>query len=196
MWSRPTVTRTLAYRRESSVTELDQTAIALVSQGKGILAADETVSTLTKRFDMLAIESTPTSRRDYRELMITTAGAAEYISGVILYDETIRQPTRPVCRSSRSAPTRDHPRHQGRQGRQATGRFPGESITEGLDGLRERLDEYAALGARFAKWRAVFTDRRGHARRTAASRRTPHALARYAALCQERASCRSSSRRC
>jgi fructose-bisphosphate aldolase class I len=156
-----------------------------VRQGKGILAADETVGTLTKRFDALQIASTATSRRDYREMLLTTPGVAELISGVIMYDETIRQQS--VTGPSLTALCRQLgiiPGIKVDLGAKPLAGRDGENITEGLDGLRERLTEYRGLGARFAKWRAVFV----------VSETLPSvgcitanadALARYAALCQE-----------
>jgi fructose-bisphosphate aldolase class I len=131
-------------------------ARALVADGKGILAADETVGTLTKRFEQLKIPSSPESRRDYRELLFTTPGSAAFISGVIMYDETIRQQTSSGKRMPESL------LEQGiiagikvDTGAKPLAGCPDETITEGLDGLRERLQDYHALGARFAKWRAV-----------------------------------------
>jgi len=164
---------------------LADTAQALVSNGKGILAADETVPTLTKRFDAHKIESTPDSRRTYREMFFTTPGIGEFISGVILQDETIHQ------KSSQRVAMADVLSQQGilpgikvDNGAKPLAGSSEEKITEGLDGLRERLKEYYKLGARFAKWRAVIT----------VSDLLPsincihvnaNALARYAALCQE-----------
>ena len=136
--------------------ELHDTARALVAEGKGILAADESGGTIKKRFDTIGVESTEENRRGYRDLLFTTPGAEEFISGVILYDETIRQ------RSADGTPFTKVLERQGivpgikvDEGAKALIGFPGEKITEGLDGLRERLPEYRALGARFAKWRAV-----------------------------------------
>lgn len=167
------------------VTDLAKTAAALVSPGKGILAADETVSTLTKRFDALGIPSTPSSRRDYRELLLTTPGAGEFISGAILQDETIHQ------HGSAGAPFAAIASQLGilpgikvDAGTRPLAGHAGEQVTEGLDGLRERLVEYRGLGACFAKWRAVFSvgDALPSAGCVAAN---AEALARYAALCQE-----------
>jgi fructose-bisphosphate aldolase class I len=167
-------------------TELESTARALVAGGKGILAADETPGTLTRRLNALQIDSTPESRRDYRELFFTTSGIAEFISGVILQDETIRQ------RSSKGTPLADVLAQQGilpgikvDNGAKPLAGAPGENITEGLDGLRERLAEYRSMGARFAKWRAVIavSDTLPSA---ACVNANAHALARYAALCQEK----------
>jgi len=133
-----------------------ETARALVADGKGLLAADETPATLTKRFDALEIESTPDSRREYREMFFTTPGASEFISGVILQDETIRQT------GSMGTPLAELLARQGvipgikvDNGAKPLAGSPGELVTEGLDGLRRRLETYRQIGARFAKWRAV-----------------------------------------
>jgi fructose-bisphosphate aldolase class I len=165
--------------------ELEETAAALVARGKGILAADETVPTLTKRFDALKIESTPESRRDYRQMLLTTPGAGEFISGVILYDETIRQQGSGGSRlASVCSELGMLPGIKVDRGAKPLAGFGGERVTEGLDGLRERLAEYRELGARFAKWRAVFDvgDALPSSGCVAAN---AHALSRYAALCQE-----------
>jgi fructose-bisphosphate aldolase class I len=176
---------TSARNRFESVVDLAQTAAALVADGKGILAADESVPTITKRFDALRIASTATARRDYRELLLTAPGAAQFLSGVILHDETIRQQT------AAGVPIVTLAERQGiipgikvDAGTRALAMHPGEVITEGLDGLRERFAEYRRLGARFAKWRAVF---HVSAALPSAGCITAHAdaLARYAALCQE-----------
>ena len=165
--------------------DLEQTARALVSRGKGILAADETVPTVTKRFDALGISSTPSSRRDYRTLLITAPGAAEFLSGVIFYDETIRQqdadgtPLVKVCVRSGILPG-----IKVDLGAKSLAGSPEEKVTEGLDGLRERLKEYREMGARFAKWRAVITVSDVFPS-DACVAANAHALARYAALCQE-----------
>ena len=165
--------------------DLETTARSIVAEGKGILAADETPGTLTKRLTANGIESTPDSRRAYREMFFTTPGVAEYISGVILQDETIRQ------RSSNGTPLTDLLAEQGiipgikvDTGAKPLAGFPGEHITEGLDGLRGRLEEYRAMGARFAKWRAVIevSDTRPSATCVQVN---AHALARYAVICQE-----------
>ena len=165
--------------------DLHETARAIVADHKGILAADESTGTIKKRFDSIDVESTEENRRFYRQLLFTAPGMEEYIGGVILYDETIRQsaddgtPFPEVLAAKGVIPgikvdTGAHD-HAG---------FPGEKVTEGLDGLRGRLEEYRGLGARFAKWRAVITIGDGiptdYCLRTNA-----HALARYAALCQE-----------
>jgi fructose-bisphosphate aldolase, class I len=169
----------------NTIRHLAQTAAALVSPGKGILAADETVSTLTKRFDALEILSTASSRRDYREMLLTSPGAADFISGVILHDETIRQQsaTGPLlvdtCRRLGILPG-----IKVDAGAKALAGRPGEHVTEGLDGLRERLAEYRGLGARFAKWRAVIAVSEMLPSRGCVAANA-EALARYAALCQE-----------
>jgi fructose-bisphosphate aldolase class I len=164
---------------------LYETALALVADAKGILAADETVPTLTKRLAAHAIESTADSRRAYREMFFATPGISEWISGVILQDETIRQV------DSTGTPMAELLSHQGimpgikvDKGALPLAGSPGEKVTEGLDGLRHRLEEYRTLGARFAKWRAVITISATHPSR-ACVLVNAHALARYAALCQE-----------
>jgi fructose-bisphosphate aldolase class I len=168
-----------------TTTDLEITAQSIVANGKGILAADETPGTLTKRLTALGIESTPDNRRAYREMFFTTPGVAEYISGVILQDETIRQ------RSARGKPLADLLTDQGvipgikvDHGAKPLAARPGEHITEGLDGLRARLEEYRAMGARFAKWRAVIEVSDTLPSATCV-RVNAHALARYAAICQE-----------
>jgi fructose-bisphosphate aldolase class I len=164
---------------------LEEIAKALVADGKGILAADETVGTLTKRFDQLRIPSTPESRRDYRELLFTTPGSDAFISGVIMYDETIRQ------QASNGKPLVEGLIEQGiipgikvDTGAKPLAGCQDETVTEGLDGLRERLQDYHALGARFAKWRAVIRISDQLPSQTCISVNA-HALGRYAALCQE-----------
>jgi fructose-bisphosphate aldolase class I len=132
--------------------ELESIARAMVAKGRGILAADESTSTIKKRFDSIKIESTEEARRSYREMLFTAPGVAEYISGVIMYDETLRQKTRS------GVPFPEHLAQQGivpgikvDTGAKPLAGFPGETITEGLDGLRERLAEYHKLGARFGE---------------------------------------------
>jgi len=165
--------------------ELMRVASAMVARGKGILAADESGGTIKRRFDSIKLESTEEHRRSYREMLFTAPGAAESVSGVILYDETIRQKTRDGT---------PFPQYLAKQGilpgikvdlgAKPLAGFSGETITEGLDGLRERLSEYRGLGARFAKWRAVIDIADGIPSAFAV-KANAHALARYAALCQE-----------
>jgi fructose-bisphosphate aldolase class I len=166
-------------------TSLEATANALVADGKGLLAADETPGTLTRRLAALNIESTADSRRTYREMFFSTPGAEEFISGVILQDETIRQT------GSKGTPLADLLADRGiipgikvDNGAKPLAGAPGERITEGLDGLRERLEEYRKAGALFAKWRAVIAIGEGLPSTTCVHANA-HALARYAALCQE-----------
>jgi len=165
--------------------ELASVARSLVPAGKGILAADESTGSIKRRFDSIGVASTMESRRAYRELLFTTPGAEEHISGVILFDETLRQSTRdgtpfPQLLASKGI----IPGIKVDTGAKALPFFPGETVTEGLDGLRERLGEYRTLGARFAKWRAVVDVGEGIPTATAIEANS-HALARYAALCQE-----------
>ena len=165
--------------------ELAATARAMVGKHRGILAADESTSTITKRFASIKLESTEENRRAYREMLFTTPGAGEFISGVILYDETIHQKTKdgvpfPAYLSERGM----IPGIKVDTGAKPLAGFPGETITEGLDGLRERLAEYYKLGARFAKWRGVI-DIGAHMPTPYAIDANAAALARYAALCQE-----------
>ena len=147
-------------------TELHETARALVAEGKGILAADESDGTIKKRFDTIGVESTEENRRAYRNLLFTTPGAEEYISGVILFDETIRQKADdgtpfPELLASKGV----IPGIKVDQGAKPLAHAEGETVTEGLDGLRERLEEYRELGARFAKWRATYSISRHAAER-------------------------------
>ncbi|MDX2257550.1 MAG: class I fructose-bisphosphate aldolase [Hyphomicrobiaceae bacterium] len=165
---------------------LEDIARAMVAPGKGILAADESSGTIKKRFDSIGVASTADSRRDYREMLFRSKEAmTSYISGVILYDETLRQSAKDgtslvdLIKASGSIPG-----IKVDAGAKPLALFPGEQITEGLDGLRERLAEYHALGARFAKWRAVLTIGPGMPSWNCESANA-HALARYAALCQE-----------
>jgi fructose-bisphosphate aldolase class I len=168
-----------------NTTELAATAHAMVAKHRGLLAADESTSTILKRFNSIKLESTAETRRAYREMLFTTPGAGEFISGVILYDETLRQKTKD------GVPFPTYLSKQGMipgikvdTGAKPLAGFPGETITEGLDGLRERLAEYYKIGARFAKWRAVIDIGSGIPSRYAISANA-EALARYAALCQE-----------
>ena len=165
--------------------ELAKIAQAMVVKNKGILAADESSSTIKKRFDSIKLESTEEHRRSYREMLFTAPGAADYISGVILYDETIRQKAKdgtpfPELLTKKGI----IPGIKVDTGAKPLAGFKGETITEGLDGLRERLVEYHKLGARFAKWRAVIDIADGIPTPFAIEANA-HALARYAALCQE-----------
>ena len=165
---------------------LEDIAIALVAAGKGILAADESSGTIKKRFDTIHLASTEDTRRDYREMLFRSDEAMKnYISGVILYDETIRQKAKdgtPLVEIIRRAGS--IPGIKVDAGAKPLAGFEGETITEGLDGLRERLNEYYALGARFAKWRAVISISDGLPS-WGAVKQNAQALARYAALCQE-----------
>ena len=165
--------------------DLEAVAGQMAAAGKGILAADESSGTIKKRFDKISLESTADSRRAYRELLLTTPEMAKSISGVIFYDETLRQKT------SSGVPFSAYLQQLGvvpgikvDMGAKPLAGFPDETITEGLDGLRERLIEYYTLGARFAKWRAVIDIGAGIPT-SYAIQANAHALARYAALCQE-----------
>jgi len=167
-------------------TSLEETARALVAPGKGILAADESSGTIKKRFDSIGVDSTEETRRAYRDLLFTTEGAEDFISGVILYDETIRQSADdgtpfPALLESKGV----IPGIKVDLGAKDLAHAPGEKITEGLDGLRERFAEYHELGARFAKWRAVITIKGDHVPSEYCLWTNAHALARYAALAQE-----------
>ncbi len=164
---------------------LESTARAMVARGKGILAIDESFGTIEKRFKGVGVESTEENRRDYRGMLLTAPGLGDHISGAILFDETLRQSTEdgtPFVKVMEDAGVL--PGIKVDKGAKPLAGFPGEKVTEGLDGLRDRLNEYVELGAKFAKWRAVI----------AISEEMPtgacidanaHALARYAALCQE-----------
>jgi fructose-bisphosphate aldolase class I len=178
-------------RLAMNLAELNKVAEAMVAPGRGILAADESSGTIKKRFDAIGVESTADNRRDYRELLFRSSEAmAKCISGVILYDETIRQNARdgtPLVKLIEKAGV--IPGIKVDKGTKPLPFSPGETITEGLDGLRERLVEYRGLGARFAKWRAVIdigAKESGEAIPSYAAIMTnAHALARYAALCQD-----------
>src|SRR5947208_14489801 len=169
-----------------NLAELNKVAQAMVAPGRGILAADESSGTIRKRFDAIGVESTADNRRDYRELLFRSSEAmSKYISGVILYDETIRQNAKdgtPLVKVIENVGS--IPGIKVDKGTKPLPFAPGELITEGLDGLRERLVEYRGLGAKFAKWRAVIDIRAGIPSYTAI-KANAHALARYAALCQE-----------
>lgn len=164
---------------------LEATAQAMVARGKGILAIDESFPSIKKRFDSIGVESTEETRRAYRELLITTPGGGEYVSGMILFDETLRQSTAAgetfVAALERQGII---PGIKVDTGSKPLAGFPGEEVTEGLDGLRARLAEYKTLGARFAKWRAVLNIGQGFPTAGGIDANC-HALARYAALCQE-----------
>ena len=165
---------------------LEDIAQKMVADGKGILAADESTGTIKKRFDTIALESTEDSRRDYREMLFRSDEAMRSaISGVILYDETIRQKAADgTTLVSLIEQAGSIPGIKVDTGAKDMAGHPNEKVTEGLDGLRERLEEYFKLGARFAKWRAVINIGDGIPSRACISANT-HALARYAALCQE-----------
>ena len=165
---------------------LTDIANAMVEKGRGILAADESTPTCTKRFDSIGVESTAENRNAYRDMLFTTPGMEEFISGVILFDETIRQST-----LKDGVPIPDHltslgviPGIKVDKGAHPLAGTDGEKVTEGLDGLADRLKEYYDLGARFAKWRAVLTIS-DDAPSSECVSANAHALARYAAICQE-----------
>ena len=165
--------------------ELADTVQALSAPGRGIVALDESNATCTKRFEAVGAESTPETRRQYRCLLLGTPGIGEHISGAILYDETLRQADdegTPLPRMMAAAGV--VPGIKVDTGAKALAGAPGEQVTEGLDGLRERLQEYRQLGARFAKWRAVIRIGEGLPSRACVNANA-HALARYSALCQE-----------
>lgn len=165
--------------------DLAAVARAMVAPGKGILAADESFPTIKKRFSAINVESTEDSRRTYREMLFTTPGMAQFISGVILFDETLRQSSRAGVSFTRILADQGVlPGIKVDAGAKPLAGFAGETITEGLDGLRARLQEYSGLGAKFAKWRAVIDIGDGIPT-DFAIRANAHALARYAALCQE-----------
>ena len=166
---------------------LKDIANQMTGSGKGILAADESTPTCTKRFESIGIESTFENRNEYRDLLITANGMEEYIGGVIMFDETLRQST--TCENK--TPFTEYLISKGvvpgikvDKGAKELAGFNGEKVTEGLDGLRERLQEYYDMGARFAKWRAVITIGEGMPS-IGCFEANAHALARYAALCQE-----------
>jgi fructose-bisphosphate aldolase class I len=165
--------------------ELRATARAMIAQGKGILAADESIGTANKRFQSLGIPTTEEARCAYREMLFTTSGVNQFLSGVILFDETIRQSTQtgvPFVQVLQQAGI--IPGIKLDSGAKPLAKAPGELVTEGLDGLRDRIGEYYQMGARFAKWRAVITITETLPSRCCIEANA-HALARYAALCQE-----------
>src|SRR6202790_5464368 len=171
---------------EVNLAELNRVAEAMVAPGRGILAADESSATIKKRFDAIGAESTNDTRRDYRELQFrSTEAMSKYISGVILYDKPIRQNAKdgpPLVRVIEKSGAL--PGIKVDKGLKPLPFCPNEVITEGPDGLRERLVEYRGLGARFAKWRAVIDIGAGLPTATCINTNA-HALARYAALCQD-----------
>jgi len=168
-----------------SIEQLAETALAMVAAGKGIIAIDESNNTIAKRFDGVGIPNNEENRRAYRELLLTTPRLSDYISGAILYDETIRQSTRAGVPFTKVMTDNGIiPGIKVDMGPQPLAGFPGEVVTEGLDGLRARLQEYYKLGARFAKWRAVINIGEDIPSGTCIEANS-HALARYAALCQE-----------
>ena len=169
------------------MSELAETAQAMVAAGKGILAADESVATITKRFEALGIESSAETRRSYRDLLLSHPDLPSYVSGVILYDETIRQGLKDGTPFPKMLAERGIlPGIKVDTGAKPLPFHPGETITEGLDGLRERIAEYVSLGAKFAKWRAVIKiDEEKGVPSRANITTNANALARYAALCQE-----------
>jgi len=165
---------------------LQSVARAIVAKQKGVLAADESNPTIKKRFEPIKTESTEASRRRYREILFTADGIERYVGGVILFDETLRQSTRdgtpfPTLLASRGI----IPGIKVDKGAKALALCPGDKVTEGLDGLRDRLLEYKQLGAQFAKWRAVIDIDDDTLPSAFGIRANAHALARYAALCQE-----------
>ena len=167
------------------MSELEATARAMVAPGKGILAADESSPTIKKRFDSIQAESTEENRRSYREMLFTTAGVEEFISGVIFFDETLRQSTADGTPFPKLLQEKGIiPGIKVDKGAKALAGTESEKVTEGLDGLRDRIAEYHGLGARFAKWRAVITIGDGIPSDTCLDANA-HALARYAALCVE-----------
>ena len=169
-----------------NLTELNKVAEAMVAPGRGILAADESTGTIGKRFDAIGVASTADTRRDYREMLFrATEGMSKYISGVILYDETIRQNAKDgTALVKLIEKAGSFPGIKVDKGTKPLPFCPGELVTEGLDGLRERLVEYRGLGAKFAKWRAVIDIGAGTPSYECISANA-HALARYAALCQD-----------
>ena len=168
-----------------NVDGLNKTALEIVSTGKGILAADESTPTIKKRFDTIGVESTETNRKNYRNMLFTTDGVSKYISGVILFDETIRQQSPDgTAMVDVLAKAGIIPGIKVDKGAKSIANAVSETVTEGLDGLRERCQEYVSLGARFAKWRAVIKIGPDIPSEHCISVNA-HALARYASLCQE-----------
>lgn len=168
-----------------SIEQLENIAQAMVATGKGIIAIDESTNTIKKRFEAVGVANSEENRRAYREMLLTTPHLNDHISGAILYDETIRQSTKsgvPFTKLMLDAGIL--PGIKVDMGPVPLAGFPGELVTEGLDGLRSRLEEYVRLGAKFAKWRAVITIGEDSPSSTCIDANC-HALARYAALCQE-----------
>jgi len=168
-----------------SAHDLAETAQAMVAPGKGILAADESTGTMSKRLEAIGVTSSSEIRRSYRDMLLTTPGLDQHVSGVILYDETIRQTLGDGTPFPKALEARGIlPGIKVDTGAKDLAGAPGEKITEGLDGLRERIAEYVGMGARFAKWRAVITIGEGIPSQYCINANA-HALARYAKLCQE-----------
>jgi len=164
---------------------LEKTARALVARGRGLLAADESAGTCKKRFDSVGVESTEENRRAYREMLFTTPGLPDYVSGVILFDETLRQSTKDGVNFAKYLEKKGIiPGIKVDAGAQDMALHAGEKVTEGLDKLAERMKEYFGMGARFAKWRAVITIGEGIPTQACLDANA-HALARYSAICQE-----------
>src|SRR3989454_5385732 len=175
----------ISKERAMKTENLESVARKLVAPGKGILAADESSGTIEKRLKSISVPSTEGNRRAYREVLFTTKGAEDFISGVILFDETIRQKTHDGRTFVEALEQQGIiPGIKVDKGAKAMANFPGEKITEGLDGLRDRLAEYRQLGARFAKWRAGIAIGENSPTRTCIEAKA-EAFARYAALCQE-----------
>lgn len=168
-----------------NIDELKSVAQAIVAKQKGVLAADESSPTIKKRFDSISVESTEENRRRYREILLTTAGLEQHVGGVIFFDETLRQSTREGVPFAQVLSARGiAPGIKVDKGTKPLPFYPGEKITEGLDGLADRLAEYKQLGARFAKWRAVIEIDENAIPSTFGIRANAQVLARYAALCQ------------
>ena len=168
-----------------NIDELKSVAQAIVGKQKGVLAADESSPTIKKRFDSIGVESTEENRRRYREILLTTEGLEQHVGGVIIFDETLRQSTRDGVPFAQVLAARGVvPGIKVDKGTKPLPFYPGEKITEGLDGLADRLAEYKQLGARFAKWRAVIEIDENAIPSTFGIRANAQVLARYAALCQ------------
>jgi fructose-bisphosphate aldolase class I len=165
-------------------TDMRKTALAMVAKGKGILAADESTGTIEKRFKAIGVESTEPNRRAYRDMLFTAKGIEHHVSGVILYDETIRQQSHDDVPFAKLLASKGIlPGIKVDAGAKDLALCPGEKVTEGLDGLTKRCAEYVKMGAKFAKWRAVITIGRDIPSTTCIAANA-HALARYAAICQ------------